>query len=65
MANRKVTSDSTISARTLRASISFPENQYAVLERIAQQQRVSLAWVVRTAVQEYIENKIPLISINS
>jgi len=38
----------------VRASVSFPEDQYVELERIALDQRVSLAWVVRDAVQSYL-----------
>ena len=45
----------------MRASVSFPEDQYAELERIAQEQRVSLAWVVREAVQTYLVKRWPLL----
>ena len=48
------------SEQTIRASISFPELQYLELERIARSQRVSLAWVVRDAVEEYLKNRWPL-----
>jgi hypothetical protein len=41
--------------------VSFPEDQYAELERIAQDQRVSLAWVVREAVQTYLVQRWPLL----
>ena len=54
MANRRVQSYTAPAERTVRASVSFPEDQYAELERIAQEQRVSLAWVVRDAVQTYL-----------
>jgi len=54
MANRRVQSYTAPAERTLRASVSFPEDQYAELERIALDQRVSLAWVVREAVQSYL-----------
>jgi metal-responsive CopG/Arc/MetJ family transcriptional regulator len=45
----------------VRASVSFPEDQYVELERIAQSQRVSLAWVVREAVQSYLVTRWPLL----
>lgn len=45
----------------MRASVSFPEDQYSELERIADQQRVSLAWVVREAVQTYLATRWPLL----
>ena len=48
--------------RTVRASISFPEEQYQVLERIAAENKVSLAWVVRDAIDGYLKSKWPLLS---
>jgi metal-responsive CopG/Arc/MetJ family transcriptional regulator len=38
----------------VRASISFPPDLYETLEGLAQQKKVSLAWVVRDAVQRYV-----------
>lgn len=61
MANRKIQSYSTPAENTVRISVSFPEDQYAELELIAQQQRVSLAWVVREAVQSYLVTRWPLL----
>jgi metal-responsive CopG/Arc/MetJ family transcriptional regulator len=61
MANRKIQSYSAPAEKTVRASVSFPEDQYAELELIAQQQRVSLAWVVREAVQSYLVTRWPLL----
>lgn len=61
MANRRVQSYTAPADRTVRASVSFPEDQYAELERIAQEQRVSLAWVVREAVQTYLVQRWPLL----
>lgn len=61
MANRRVRSYKAPAERTVRASISFPEDQYSELERIAEQQRVSLAWVVREAVQTYLVTRWPLL----
>jgi metal-responsive CopG/Arc/MetJ family transcriptional regulator len=59
MANRRVQSYTAPAERTVRASVSFPEDQYAELERIALDQRVSLAWVVREAVQNYLVTRWP------
>ena len=39
---------------SVRASISFPPDIYAVLEQLARQKKVSLAWVVRDAVERYV-----------
>jgi metal-responsive CopG/Arc/MetJ family transcriptional regulator len=59
MTNRRIKSPP--AERTVRASISFPEDEYAELERIAQHQRVSLAWVVREAVHSYLVARWPLL----
>jgi predicted DNA-binding protein len=44
----------------IRASISFPPEIYDTLENIARQKKVSLAWVVREAAEQYIAEKWPL-----
>ena len=44
----------------VRASISFPREVYEALETIAKEKKVSLAWVVREAVDKYITDKWPL-----
>jgi predicted DNA-binding protein len=44
----------------VRASISFPPDMYETLEAIAKNKRVSLAWVVREAVEKYVTEKWPL-----
>lgn len=38
----------------IRASISFPPDVYESLEDIARKKKVSLAWVVRDAVERYV-----------
>jgi len=50
---------------SIRATISFPPDHYATLEEIAKQKKVSLAWVVREAVDSYIEDKWPLFARRS
>ncbi len=45
---------------TVRASISFPADLYETLEAIAKEKKVSLAWVVRDAVEKYVTEKWPL-----
>jgi hypothetical protein len=45
---------------TVRATISFPAEIYLTLEDIARQKKVSLAWVVREASEQYIADKWPL-----
>ena len=46
--------------RAIRATISFPFEIYRTLEGIARQKKVSLAWVVREASEQYIADKWPL-----
>lgn len=53
--------DGVVHERTIRASISFPEQQYQVMERIAAENKVSLAWVVRDAIDAYLKSKWPLL----
>lgn len=38
----------------IRASISFPPDLYGALEAIAEDKKVSLAWVVRDAAESYV-----------
>lgn len=45
-----------------RASVTFPAHLYVELERIAEEKRVSVAWVVRDAVEKYVEAQYPLFS---
>jgi metal-responsive CopG/Arc/MetJ family transcriptional regulator len=45
----------------VRASISFPPDFYDTLEEIAKQKKVSLAWVVRDAVEKYMVDQRPLL----
>jgi hypothetical protein len=48
------------SAAAVRATISFPPEIYETLESIAKQKKVSLAWVVREAAEQYLAEKWPL-----
>lgn len=43
-----------------RASVTFPADTYVELERIAEEKKVSVAWVVRDAVDKYLEAAYPL-----
>jgi metal-responsive CopG/Arc/MetJ family transcriptional regulator len=45
---------------SVRATISFPSELYKTLEDIAREKKVSLAWVVREAAEQYIAEKWPL-----
>lgn len=48
-------------AGTVRLSITIPADDYTDLKKTAGRKRVSLAWVVRDAVQEYLKNQAPLL----
>lgn len=50
---------------TQRASVSFPPDLYTTLEQIAKQKKVSFAWVVREAAEQYIAEKWPLLEKSS
>jgi len=50
----------TRSGLLVRASISFPPDVYEVLENLAKQKKVSLAWVVREAAERYIAAENPV-----
>ena len=43
-----------------RASVSFPPEVYKSLEELATKKKVSIAWVVREAVEKYIVDQFPL-----
>jgi metal-responsive CopG/Arc/MetJ family transcriptional regulator len=45
-----------------RASVSFPPELYATLERIAKERKVSVAWVVREAAEKYVDDQWPLLT---
>jgi metal-responsive CopG/Arc/MetJ family transcriptional regulator len=44
-----------------RISITFPSDLYQTIEVIAKQKKVSLAWVVRDAMEKYITEQKPTI----
>jgi len=52
----------TAEGSSVRATISFPSEIYETLDNIARQKKVSLAWVVRDAAEQYIADKWPLLA---
>jgi predicted DNA-binding protein len=44
-----------------RASVTFPPELYQTLESIARSKKVSVAWVIREAAEQYIANQWPLL----
>jgi hypothetical protein len=49
-----------VEGASIRATISFPSELYKTLEEIAREKKVSLAWVVRQASEQYVVDKWPL-----
>jgi len=47
-------------SHTPRVSVSLPPDVHSTLEQIAQEKKVSVAWVVRDAVDKYLADKGPL-----
>lgn len=45
-----------------RASITFPPEVYKTIEDLAKKKKVSIAWVVRDAVDKYIADQWPLLA---
>jgi metal-responsive CopG/Arc/MetJ family transcriptional regulator len=46
--------------KSTRTSVSFPRELYDTVERIAAGKKVSVAWVVRDAVEKYVAEQWPL-----
>jgi metal-responsive CopG/Arc/MetJ family transcriptional regulator len=43
--------------RMPRASVSFPPELYETIEDLARQKKVSIAWIVRDAVERYVADE--------
>ena len=43
-----------------RASVSFPPELYKTLEELAKKKKVSIAWVIRDAAEQYVAAEWPL-----
>ncbi len=46
--------------KSIRSTVSIPADQHEELQRIADKKRVSLAWVVRDAIEQYLAAESPL-----
>ena len=49
-------------AKTVRASVSLPTEVYETIGRIAEEKKVSTAWVIREAVERYVSDQWPLLA---
>ena len=45
-----------------RASITFPPELYKTIEGLAKKNKVSIAWIVRDAVEKYVSDQWPLLA---
>ena len=50
--------------KTMRASVSLPQELYGELSLLAKRKKVSLAWIIREAAEEYIKNNYPIFEDN-
>jgi len=48
-------------AKPARISVSFDHKTYILVQHLAQQQDVSAAWVIRRAVESYLQSQWPLL----
>jgi metal-responsive CopG/Arc/MetJ family transcriptional regulator len=46
--------------RSVRTTVSIPVQAYAEVERLAEHKKVSVAWVIRDALEQYLANRQPL-----
>jgi hypothetical protein len=58
----KASRKSSARPQSVRISVTFPRDQYDLLERIAHDKKVSVAWVARDAVEQYLSQQWPLLS---
>jgi len=49
-----------IDKRSVRTTVSIPAIAYEEVERLAEQKKVSVAWIVRDAVDQYLAQHQPL-----
>lgn len=47
--------------KSARISVSFPRDIYEIIERLAKDKKVSVAWVVRDAAEKYVADQWPLL----
>jgi len=59
MTEKRHVKDKAKLARQPRASITFPPRLYRILESLAKEKKVSIAWVVREAVEKYATDQSP------
>lgn len=55
----------TTEKKYIRTSTSIPEEHYRQLEKFAERYKVSVAWVVRDAIEKYLKNSDSLDMLGS
>lgn len=55
-----MTSESSATKST-RTSVTFPADLYETLEAIAKEKKVTVAWVIRDAAEQYVGQQWPLL----
>jgi predicted DNA-binding ribbon-helix-helix protein len=45
---------------SVRTTVTLPKDNYTELEKLAELKKVSVAWVIREAVDRYLNRKTPL-----
>lgn len=60
MPNTK-SSDKTSRKNTVRTTVTFSKRDYVEIEEIATRKKVSVAWVIREAVEQYLNQQTPLL----
>ena len=58
MTKRTKANKKSLSTARVRTTISFPPDMHGTLEQIAKDKKVSLAWVVREAVDTYLRGEV-------
>jgi hypothetical protein len=51
--------------KTSRTTITIPQDDHALLVRLAETKHVSLAWVIRDAIRTYLDQQTPLFTAAS
>lgn len=49
--------------KIVRTSVSLSESDYEDLVRISEKKKVSVAWVIRDAVEKYLNEEAPLLRL--
>lgn len=62
MVSKSRVSNETLTSPAPRASITFSPEVYRTIEDLAKRKKVSIAWVVREAVEKYVEDQWPLLT---